>query len=409
MTENRDKIYTVEEITGYIKGLLENDTMLRDIWLTGEISNFNHHRSGHMYFSLKDEGSRINCVMFRGKNRYLDFEPEDGMEVTACGRVSVYPPRGNYQFYVQRLEPEGKGALYRAFEKLKKELKEEGLFDSKNKQDIPLLPGRIGVVTSPSGAAIRDILSVADRRFEHVSILIVPSLVQGEEAAGEIVEAIEYLNECGDIDLIIVSRGGGSIEDLWPFNEEKVARAVYNSRLPVISGVGHETDFTITDFCADVRAPTPSAAAELAISSRRELENRLEGLALRLGNVITGLLSRRRDSFRSLAESRVFRSPEELFAREIQRLDELRGGLEHEIERLVATSRERFGILAGKLDMLSPLKTLERGYTITGCGDCLVTSVDDIKKEDIIQTTVTDGIIESRVSKKRKEGDSDEC
>lgn len=405
MTEIDDKIYTAKEITRYIKGLLENDTMLKNLWLTGEISNFNHHRSGHMYFSLKDEDSRINCVMFRGRNRYLDFEPEDGMEVTARGRVSVYPPRGSYQFYVEKLEPEGMGALYRAFEKLKQQLKEEGLFAPEQKQDIPLLPGRIGIVTSPSGAAIRDILSVADRRFEHVSMLIVPSLVQGEEAAGEIVAAIEYLNDRDDIDLIIVSRGGGSIEDLWPFNEEEVARAVYNSRLPVISGVGHETDFTITDFCADVRAPTPSAAAELAVSSRKELEDRLEGLRLRLGNVISGLMRRRHDRLRSLLRSRVFRSPEELFARKIQRLDELKAGLERETEKMIAGFRERFGILSGKLDTLSPLKTLERGYTITESGEGVVTGVAAVNEGELIRTRVTDGRIESRVTEKKKDGD----
>ena len=411
MVSKADKtIFSIQEITRYIKSRLDNDKILKDLWLTGEISNFTHHGSGHMYFSLKDEDSRIKSVMFRGNNRLLDFEPEDGMEVTAHGYVSVYPRRGEYQFYVDRLEREGRGALYRAFEKLKTKLKEEGLFDEEEKKEIPILPGKIGIVTSPSGAAIRDILSVVDRRFEHVSVLIVPSCVQGERAAGELVTGIEYLNKRDDIDLIIVSRGGGSIEDLWAFNKEVVARAVYNSSLPVISGVGHETDFTITDFCADLRAPTPSAAAELAVSSRLELEKNLDTLISRLENGIKNYLNYRRERFLSLVKSRVFRSPMELFSSYVQFLDELKRRLNYGIEGKINKCRDKFNVLSGKLDTLSPLKTLERGYTITESDGNVVSRTGEIKEGDELNTRVTDGRIISRIKEivNREDGDLDE-
>ncbi|MFW6381450.1 MAG: exodeoxyribonuclease VII large subunit, partial [Bacillota bacterium] len=285
------EVFSVSEVTDYIKRLLSRDHSLSDLWIKGEISNFYHHNSGHMYFTIKDRDAQISAVMFKGNNRNLKMDPEEGMEITAHGYVDVYKPRGEYQFYVQEMKPGGKGALYQAFEELKQRLGKEGLFDPEHKQEIPALPGRIGVVTSPDGAAIRDIISVAERRFDNVSLLIVPSLVQGERAAGQIVEGIEYLNSRKEeFDLIIVSRGGGSIEDLWPFNEEEVARTIYRSELPVISGVGHETDFTIVDFVSDLRAPTPSAAAEMAVSSRLELEKELKNLSSRLGRTMDNTL-----------------------------------------------------------------------------------------------------------------------
>ncbi|NLM96357.1 MAG: exodeoxyribonuclease VII large subunit [Halanaerobiaceae bacterium] len=396
---NRE-IYTITEINKYIKEIFARDVILNNLWLTGEISNFHHHSSGHMYFTLKDDDSAISAVMFRGNNRNLGFEIEDGMKVIAHGYISIYEVRGTYQFYVEEMEPAGIGALYLAYEQLKEKLEKEGLFAVEHKKAIPLLPKKIGIVTSPTGAAIRDILSVIRRRFPNIYVLIVPSLVQGEDAAPQIVRGIDYLNRRGDIDLIIVSRGGGSIEDLWPFNEEIVARAVFNSKVPVISGIGHETDFTITDFAADLRAPTPSAAAELAISSRLELEKQLDNLEIRLLNGIRNKLEYYRKIVESLAEKRAFTKPEELLSEKSQRIDELARNLEWNMEKRLGSLKESFKIISGKLESLSPLKTLARGYSITGCQGAIIKSIEDVNPGDLIRTIVHDGEIKSRVLEK---------
>jgi exodeoxyribonuclease VII large subunit len=396
---NRE-IYTITEINKYIKEIFARDVILNNLWLTGEISNFHHHSSGHMYFTLKDDDSAISAVMFRGNNRNLGFEIEDGMKVIAHGYISIYEVRGTYQFYVEEMEPAGIGALYLAYEQLKEKLEKEGLFAVEHKKAIPLLPKKIGIVTSPTGAAIRDILSVIRRRFPNIYVLIVPSLVQGEDAAPQIVRGIDYLNRRGDIDLIIVSRGGGSIEDLWPFNEEIVARAVFNSKVPVISGIGHETDFTITDFAADLRAPTPSAAAELAISSRLELEKQLDNLKIRLLNGIRNKLEYYRKIVESLAEKRAFTKPEELLSEKSQRIDELARNLEWNMEKRLGSLKESFKIISGKLESLSPLKTLARGYSITGCQGAIIKSIEDVNPGDLIRTIVHDGEIKSRVLEK---------
>ncbi len=404
-------VYTISEITKYIKKLLSGDDVLSDLWLGGEISNFYHHDSGHMYFTLKDDSACIDAIMFKGNNRKLKFEPEEGMEVTAHGYVSVYEPRGDYQFYVDKLQPEGEGALYLAFKQLKEKLKKEGLFAEEEKRTIPQLPAKIGVVTSPTGAAIRDILSVVERRFKNVSILIVPSLVQGDKAAGQIVNGIEYLNNRDDIDLIIVARGGGSLEDLWPFNEEKVARKIFNSEIPVISGVGHETDFTITDFVADLRAPTPSAAAELAISNRLQLEKNLENLTHRLFNALDNKISHYREKVKSLTDKRIFIEPEKIFADQMQQVDELSKNLQWNMDRLLNKNREKFNILQSKLDTLSPLKTLKRGYSISLTEkNKVIKSVKDVQKNEFLITRVADGEIYSRIQeiKFKENGDNNE-
>ncbi len=322
------------------------------------------------------------------------------MKVIAHGYISIYEVRGTYQFYVEEMEPAGIGALYLAYEQLKEKLEKEGLFAVEHKKAIPLLPKKIGIVTSPTGAAIRDILSVIRRRFPNIYVLIVPSLVQGEDAAPQIVRGIDYLNRRGDIDLIIVSRGGGSIEDLWPFNEEIVARAVFNSKVPVISGIGHETDFTITDFAADLRAPTPSAAAELAISSRLEQEKQLDNLKIRLLNGIRNKLEYYRKIVESLAEKRAFTKPEELLSEKSQRIDELARNLEWNMEKRLGSLKESFKIISGKLESLSPLKTLARGYSITGCQGAIIKSIEDVNPGDLIRTIVHDGEIKSRVLEK---------
>lgn len=398
-----DKIYTISELSDYLNNMMAADPILQDLWVRGEVSNFHHHNSGHMYFTLKDNHSCISAIMFRGNNRYLKFELEEGMTVNAHGYVGIYQPRGNYQFYIDQLEPAGKGALYLAFEQLKVKLSQEGLFAVEQKKAIPLLPQKIGVVTSPTGAAIRDILAVARRRFRNVSMLIVPSLVQGEQAAPQIVRGIEYLNQRADIDLIIISRGGGTIEDLWPFNEEMVARSIFRSQKPIISGVGHESDYTIADFVADLRAPTPSAAAELALSSRLELEKNLTGIYNRLVNAIQFQLANSRGKLSALAGRRVFSNPQELLATQLQNLDDLSRRLELTMERTINKKREKFIFLNGKLEGLSPLKTLSRGYTITSKTGNIVNSIAVIEQGDLLITRVSDGEILSRVEGKRED------
>lgn len=398
-----DKIYTISELSDYLNNMMAADPILQDLWVRGEVSNFHHHNSGHMYFTLKDIHSCISAIMFRGNNRYLKFELEEGMTVNAHGYVGIYQPRGNYQFYIDQLEPAGKGALYLAFEQLKLKLSQEGLFAVEQKKAIPLLPQKIGVVTSPTGAAIRDILAVARRRFRNVSMLIVPSLVQGEQAASQIVRGIEYLNQRADIDLIIISRGGGTIEDLWPFNEEMVARSIFCSQKPIISGVGHESDYTIADFVADLRAPTPSAAAELALSSRLELEKNLTGIYNRLVNAVQFQLANSRGKLSALAGRRVFSNPQELLATQLQNLDDLSRRLELTMERTINKKREKFIFLNGKLEGLSPLKTLSRGYTITSKTGKIINSIAVIEQGDLLITRVSDGEILSRVEGKRED------
>ncbi|HED24818.1 MAG TPA: exodeoxyribonuclease VII large subunit, partial [Firmicutes bacterium] len=271
--ENNIRIYQVSEINRYIKGLLQGDPVLQDIRVAGELSNFKHHRSGHMYFTLKDGNSSLRCVFFKRDNQRCPFRPEDGLGVVAHGNISIYEPDGVYQLYVQEMEPAGMGSLFLAFEQLKRKLEAEGLFRAELKKDIPFLPRKIAVITSPTGAALQDIITTLQKRSPQVDILVVESLVQGPAAAEDIERAIDLVNKRPDIDLIILARGGGSLEDLWPFNEERVARAIHRSLIPIISAVGHETDFTIADFAADLRAPTPTAGAQAAVPDSAELKS----------------------------------------------------------------------------------------------------------------------------------------
>jgi len=408
-SKKEKKIYTVAEITEYLQALIKEDTLLSDFWISGEISNFYHHSSGHMYFTLKDKNSQLKTVMFKGYNSALDFEPEEGMQVEARGNLDIYAQRGEYQFYAREMEKAGKGKLYEAFEKLKAKLDKEGLFADSRKKEIPLLAKKIGIVTSPTGAAVRDILSVMKRRSGNFSVLIIPAHVQGDLAKDEITAGIEYLNSRDDIDLIIISRGGGSIEDLWPFNEEKVARAVYNSRLPVISGVGHETDFTISDFVADLRAPTPSAAAELATANREEILNRLDNLTQRLLNSSSAKIKEYKNKIKSLAERRIFSSPAEIFRNYEQELDRIETKLEHQIEKDYNSWENKYQLLYQKLNNLSPLKTLDRGYSILQDeNDKTIKSVDQIDNGDLLKARLSDGLAELEVKASRKVGDIDE-
>ncbi|MFZ0211926.1 MAG: exodeoxyribonuclease VII large subunit, partial [Candidatus Acidiferrales bacterium] len=313
-------IWRVSELTLRVRDMLEGE--FPDIWVEGEVSNFHSAQSGHLYFTLKDEKAQVRCVCFRDQVRGLKFRPEDGLKITVRGSVSVYEPRGEYQIYVSHIEPVGLGALQLAFDQLKRQLQAEGLFDESRKKALPALPRRIGIVSSPTGAAIRDIVRVLRRRFPNLHVLLYPVKVQGEDAADEIVRAIRYFNRAALVDVMIVARGGGSLEDLWAFNEEAVARAIAASEIPIITGIGHETDTTIADFVADVRAPTPSAAAEIVVRTRAEFEKHIAECARQLAQQMRYMLSEKRHRLRDLATHRAFRRPEDLLRRNHQRLDE---------------------------------------------------------------------------------------
>ncbi len=368
------KIYTVSEFTSEVRALLEDS--FSGIWVEGEVSNFRTPSSGHMYFTLKDPDSQIQVVMFRTANRQLRFQPRDGLAILVYGQLSVYEPRGQYQIVVEYMEPKGLGALQLAFEQLKERLQAEGLFDDARKRPIPMLPRRIGVITSPTGAAIRDILQVLRRRFAGVDVLIHPVTVQGDQAAPEIVEAIRELNRRGGLDVLIVARGGGSIEDLWAFNEEIVARAIADSKIPVISAVGHEIDYTIADFVADLRAPTPSAAAELVVSKQDELAQRLDDLQARMTGVIRSTLHALVVRLAGLHRHLRLLSPMERIRMQRRHLMELWKDLTGWAERRLAVLNGQLQAAAGKLDALSPLAILGRGYSI-----CLRLPGHEIVKE----------------------------
>jgi exodeoxyribonuclease VII large subunit len=356
------KIYSISEITHEIKVLLEG--RFPGVWVEGEISNLRKPGSGHVYFTLKDEASQLQAVIYRSQLARNKFDLKDGLQVIAFGDVSVYAKGGRYQLTVAEIEPKGVGALQLAFEQLKQRLAQEGLFAPEKKKRIPLLPERIGIVTSSTGAAIRDILTVIDRRFANVRILISPVRVQGETAAGEISAAIDGFNSRADVDVIIVTRGGGSLEDLWAFNEEPVARAISRSRIPVISAVGHEIDFTISDFVADLRVPTPSAAAELVIAKKSELHGQLEMLSSKISSAIGNRMSSLRNRLRLCRQSYVFQTPRNMVRQHQQSLDELEGRLRRSFLHMVELTRNRLGAVAGKLESLSPLAVLSRGYSV---------------------------------------------
>ena len=371
---DKEHIYTVSEITRDIRVILEKH--FSAFWIEGEISNFLHHTSGHMYFSLKDDNAILPAVLFRNVNKDLKFQMKDGIKIVCFGRISVYDKKGQYQLYIDRVEPKGIGALQLAFEQLKEKLRKEGLFDVSRKKPIPFLPTRVGVVTSPTGAAIRDILNIVRRRFSNVEIILNPVSVQGEGAKETIAEAIKLFNELKNIDVMIVGRGGGSLEDLWAFNEEVVARAIAASKIPIISAVGHEIDWTIADFVADFRAPTPSAAAELVIPEKQELVKRINNALQRLKNYLTNQVIQYE-----------------------QRLDELTGDVKSAIEHLIALKNENFQNVIGRLEALSPLGVLSRGYSITEKleNKAIVKDSKILKKEDLIKTRFAKGEVISKV------------
>lgn len=395
------KIYSVSRVNGYIRTMLENDFVLSSIWVAGEISNFKRHSSGHMYFSLKDSDGVIRCVMFRGDADILPFMPENGMSVIVCGYVTVYEKSGEYQIVVQLMKPDGVGALTIAFEQLKQKLADEGLFDSDYKREINRRPSNIAVVTSPTGAAVRDIIKIIRARNSSVSITVIPVLVQGEMAAESVAEGIRLANRLKKADTIIVGRGGGSIEDLWAFNDERVARAIFASEIPVISAVGHETDFTIADFVADLRASTPSNAAELAVNDINEDIRRAEALKERLRRNAFFILSNKEERYKRACESQAFLYPERELDVKEKHLRDIFARLKKETDIKIKTAENRLQNNISTLEALSPLKVLARGYSYTE--DTLgnvISSAEKINEKDNLFVTFSDGKIKVSVENK---------
>ena len=383
-------VLTITELNLYIKGIIETDKLLSNVTVKGEISNFKHHSSGHMYLSLKDDGGVIRAVMFRYSAQKLRFRPENGMQVVVSGKVSVYERDGQYQIYIDEMMPDGVGALYVAYEQLKAQLEQEGLFSPQYKKPIPKYPETIGIVTSPTGAAIRDILNILKRRFPYTKVYLYPALVQGEGAAESIVKGLRFFD--GRVDTVITGRGGGSIEDLWAFNEEIVARQIFSMKTPVISAVGHETDFTIADFVAARRVPTPSAAAEIAVPSGQELGKFLKIVDGRLYSALVGKLESSQKELRLLLEKEVLKNPLAVYDVKRMQIDSYSMQMENTYRKLIHSQRERFVRNVAKLDALSPLKILERGYSVASDSEGNpASSVSAFRVGDSVTVTMSDG------------------
>ena len=414
-----DKYISVTQLTRYIKYKIDNDVNLNEVYLKGEISNFKAHSRGHYYFTLKDEGSRINAVMFSSQTRNVKFIPQDGMKVLVNGKISVYEANGGYQIYVNEMLEDGIGNLYIAFEQLKKKLQDEGLFNEEYKKPIPKIPSRIGVVTAPTGAAIKDIISTIKRRWPLAEIYLFPALVQGESAKEDIVRQIKRADEY-NLDTLIVGRGGGSIEDLWAFNEEIVARAIFECKTPVISAVGHEIDFTIADFVADLRAPTPTGAAEMAVPQLADIAKYLNQVNIRLNNTISNQINQNKRKLIDLKNSNIFKNPIMIYQTKEMMFDNLLEKLklnlinltnikEKELIRLknsyvlqkpyqlIDQKSNKYLQLLSKLETLSPLLTLQRGYTMTKKDGKVVSSCKNLKKGDSIEVNFKDGKIDAEV------------
>ena len=416
-----DKYITVSQLTRYIKYKIDNDVNLNEVFLKGEISNFKAHSRGHYYFTLKDEHSRINAIMFASSTRNIKFIPQDGMKVLVTGKISVYEATGGYQIYVNDMLEDGIGNLYIAYEQLKEKLEKEGLFRKEHKLIIPKIPNQIGVVTAPTGAAIKDIVSTIKRRWPLTDIYLFPSLVQGEEAASDIVKQIERAeNFSPKLDTLIVGRGGGSIEDLWPFNEEIVARAIYYCQIPTISAVGHEIDFTIADFVADLRAPTPTGAAEMAVPQLADVQNYLRQVNIRLNNTIINQIKSDKRKLNDILNRNIFKNPITIYQTKELQFDSLIERLKFSLISLISIKEKElikvknsyilkrpFDIvekksnkylqLVSKLEALSPLKTLQRGYTITKKDDKIINSYKKLKTKDKIEIKFYDGEVKAEI------------
>lgn len=392
------KILTVSQLNFYVKSVLDSDPRLNYVFLCGEISNLtDHYRSGHIYLSLKDNKSVIRAVMFAGNARNLKFKPMEGMKVICRGRVTLYEATGQYQYYIEDMQPDGIGALYQAYEQLKEKLQSKGLFDQSHKKPIPYCPKTIGVITSPTGAAVQDIKNILTRRFPSVNIILCPVLVQGDNAVPQLIDAVNKLNEYDLCDTIIIGRGGGSIEDLWAFNDENLAYAIYNSHIPVISAVGHETDFTICDFVSDLRAPTPSAGAELAVPDRNEILQNLDAQRQYLSSLMDKKLIENNNIVSELTTKLLSLSPDDKIAKLYNDLDFLSQKYENNSNRIFQNTSNKIELLATKLESLNPVSTLKRGYSVVTNNDKTVTSVKDVKNGDTLAINVTDGKIISKV------------
>ncbi|MDD5836474.1 MAG: exodeoxyribonuclease VII large subunit [bacterium] len=424
-----DKYITVSSLNRYIKAKFDIDSNLNEVFLKGEISNFKHHSRGHFYFTLKDEASRIAAVMFNFNASKITFEPENGMKVLVSGRISVYEATGGYQIYVNTMEVDGVGNLYLEYEKLKKELATEGLFSPEHKRPIPKYPRRIGIITAPTGAAIRDILSTIKRRFPICETILFPALVQGEGAKESVVKQLETAQNY-DIDVIICGRGGGSIEDLWAFNEEIVARAIYNSKIPVISAVGHEIDFTIADFVADLRAPTPTGAAEMAVPNITDLNSMLNQYKLRATKAIKTQYNNYATRLDWLKNKQILKNPLNIYEIKEQKLDSLidrvnlliknnlnqndlrfrkimDNKLIREPERLLERKQYQYNILLKTVTVLNPMRLLESGYSITRTKNGVITNIDKVNIDDILYVDLKNGTVNAKViSKENKNGES---
>ncbi len=395
---------SVTQLNEFIKNLIDNTAQLNHVYVKGEISNFkNHYGTGHFYFTLKDDGGLIRAVMFRSSASKLKFMPENGMRVVVHGRVSAFVRDGQYQLYADSMEPDGVGALYIAYEQLKKRLESEGLFDPARKKPLPKIPTRVGIITSATGAAVRDMIHVAGRRFPFAKLILYPSLVQGPGAAAQLIEGVQYFNRTASVDVIILGRGGGSIEDLWAFNDEALARTVAASRIPVISAVGHETDFTICDFVADRRAPTPSAAAEIALPETAELKRKINNIISREYAVLTQIIARRREHLTRLAQSRGLSSPMNV-------IDDKRMNVAALTERLALSQNNTLAIrqaqlkaIAGKMEALNPLAVLSRGYSaVYGEDGTIIKHTEQLNPGASVTFRLSDGEADAQIREVRR-------
>lgn len=416
---NKDKYLTVGALTRYIKYKIDNDEHLKTVFLKGEISNFKMHSTGHMYFSIKDETSKINAIMFSRDAKNVTFEPKEGTKVLVVGRISVYESTGNYQIYVSEMIEDGVGNLYIAFEKLKEKLSKEGLFDDKYKKKIPKMPKKIGIITAPTGAAIKDILSTIKRRYPICETILFPSLVQGDNAKEDIVKNLKIANTY-DLDVIILGRGGGSIEDLWPFNEEIVAREIFNSKIPIISAVGHEVDFTIVDFVADLRAPTPTGAAEMAVPNMIDIINHIKQLTIRLNESLNKKIKLEKINLEKSKNSIVIKNPMIMIDNKKQKIDLIKESVirilnlklennKNKIEKIKQNyilnnpeviykeKQNKLSNLIEKLELVNPLGVLKRGYSITKQDNKVITKIKDIKKTKPLIIKLQDGDIETEI------------
>ncbi|MGL4670589.1 MAG: exodeoxyribonuclease VII large subunit [Methanobacteriaceae archaeon] len=396
-------IYTVSSLTKYIKQLFDENSTLRDVSIKGEISNFKAYNSGHLYFSLKDKNSVIKCVMFKNHTRKLildDIKLKDGISVVASGNITVYEKYGNYQFYVKDIEQEGIGELYKKYHQLKNKLEKEGLFEYQYKKSLPFLPERIGVISSPQGAVIKDIINVATRRYDKIDLLLFPSLVQGDMASRNLIKGIKELNKDKyNLDAIIIARGGGSFEDLFCFNDEALARAIFDSKLPVVSSVGHETDFTICDFVSDLRAPTPSAAAEILYPSKIELLAKIDNANNRLRRGILQNLDTKKSNLELLRTQRLEKIPQDKINNASIHIDNLINNSKIHINNLISNRKQEMVKQISLIDSYSPLKTLERGYSVVETKDGkIVSKVSDVKKNDKISIKVADGTLNATIN-----------